>query len=184
VSGSRKVEGAEDSRYDWNTIPETPTPARIKLEAYLDRFEGKPDFAQVNPLAGGGVSFINDVPGAPSTDRAVDVRLANALETALDATGSSVNINSTTGGHSKGPHVDGRGIDINRIDGVNVSDRSSHETLERLARALAQMPGVSQVISPVFSVNIDQNGRQTPITDAKLLKQHATHLHVGVRPRR
>ena len=37
------------------------------------------------------------------------------------------------------------------------------------------------VLGPVYNVNIDPSGGQTPVTDQRIIKQHGNHLHINVR---
>jgi len=119
--------------------------------------------------------------GGASPDQAVDDRLANALEAAAQDTGFDLNVNSTQRDNNrKSPHKDGRAADINRVNGRRVSDPAAKDDVDRLAKSLAEQPGVSQVISPDYSVNIAPDGTKTPITDKGILNDHKNHIHVGV----
>lgn len=61
-------------------------------------------------------------------------------------------------------------------------DPKANSLTAKLAESLASQNDVSQVISPVLSVNISPSGECAQITDKKLLKIHENHIHVGVRP--
>lgn len=53
------------------------------------------------------------------------------VENAINTTGDSVNINSSTGGHSlPSAHAYGRAIDTHVINCAQVSDPASHEPLQ------------------------------------------------------
>lgn len=136
---------------------------------------------RINPRPGGAdggtITFNNDVVGGASTDLPVAPGLKAAIEQAVVETKLDININSTTGGHLSGPHVEGRAADINRINNMRVDDPLNVENVKILQKALINNPNTNQVLGPVLNVNKWHNAPQPSPT---LIKNHADHIHVNV----
>lgn len=143
-----------------------------------------PQFRQIDAYPGGPqgpiVTFYNDDPSLPNTDRPVRSELADAVEAAALRLGLNVNINSTRRPNST-PHREGRAIDINRINELRVDDPANRADVERLQREFMTLPNVNQVLGPIYNVDIDASGRQTPVTKQRIINQHRNHLHINVR---
>ncbi|NNG04021.1 MAG: hypothetical protein HKM95_07960 [Inquilinus sp.] len=143
-----------------------------------------PQFRHIDPYPGGPqgpiITFHNDVAGDPNRDMPVREELAAAVEAAALRLGLNVNVNSTRRSNSA-PHSEGRAVDINRIDGMRVDDPRNRANAERLQRELMSMPGVNQVLGPVYNVNVDPTGGVDPVTDQVLIEQHRNHVHVNAR---
>jgi RHS repeat-associated core domain len=148
----------------------------------LDRHEGKEGYSHLESLD--DITFENDVPGGPHTDRAIDTDLVNALHTSLDNSGLTVNVNSTTGGHGVGtPHYNGKAIDINQVGGVKVqflTDNGLMRDVLILQRNLMMQPGVIKVFGPVYNY-VKHNGNWIQANSHVSLRQsHSNHIHVQV----
>lgn len=143
-----------------------------------------PQFRRIDPYPGGPqgpiVTFDNDEPHLPNTDRPVRDELAEAVEAAARIMGFNVNVNSTRRPNSV-PHREGRAIDINRINGMRVDDPGNRANVERLQREFMSLPNVNQVLGPVYNVNIDPSGRQDPVTEQWIIDDHRDHVHINVR---
>jgi hypothetical protein len=143
-----------------------------------------PQFRQIDAYPGGPqgpiVTFYNDDPSRPNTDRPIRAELAEAVEAAALRVGLNVNINSSRRSNS-GPHSEGRAVDINRINDMRVDDPANRANVERLQREFMTLPNVNQVLGPVYNVNIDPSGGQKPVTDQGIINQHRNHLHINVR---
>lgn len=124
------------------------------------------------------ITFKNDDPNGPSTDVVVDADLATMVEEVAVSTGYDININSTTGGHTSGPHVQGRAVDINRINGLRVDD-PNNLYIKSLQEAFINHGNANQVLGPVYNVNI-WNGSSTQIQNQRLINAHRDHLHINV----
>ena len=135
----------------------------------------------INPQPGGAdgprITFNNDVPGGLSTNLPVDPDLAIAIEDSVVVTGLNVNINSTTGGHSSGPHVEGRAADINRINGLRVDNPLNVDNVRTLQEALINHSNTNQVLGPVLNVNKWHNA---PQPSPSLINHHRDHIHINV----
>ena len=125
------------------------------------------------------ISFVNDNPNNPTPDQKVSFKLAETIEQVIGETDYFVNINSTTGGHKSGAHLEGRAADINVINGVPVKNTSpaNLENIGDLGRLFLNNKNVNQVLSPV--VNEDKPERTKPYPEW-LLKIHDNHIHVNV----
>lgn len=143
-----------------------------------------PQFRHMNAYPGGPqgpiVTFYNDDPSLPNTDRPVRSELAEAVEAAALRLGLNVNVNSTRRANSV-PHREGRAVDINRINGLRVDDPANRTIVERLQREFMSLPDVNQILGPVYNVDIDPAGGQTPVTEPGVIDQHRNHLHINVR---
>jgi hypothetical protein len=130
------------------------------------------------------ITFNNDVPGGDNTDKPVSARLANVIEGAVTETGYSININSTTGGHGpRDPHTEGRAVDINRINGIRVSDLRSYYMVQNFMKAVEKYNWVNQVIGPSNKLSGDYfNGKllKSRPLPTWLLLEHLNHIHVNV----
>gem|GEM_PF-5995887 len=139
------------------------------------------NFRRINPQPGGkngpNVTFNNDDPNKPSTDLPVDPDLAQAIEDAAVDTGFDVNVNSTTGGHASGPHVQGRAADINRINGLRVDDPANAGDVRLFQQSLIQHQNTNQVLGPILNVNKWYNA---PPPSQSLINSHSDHIHVNV----
>ena len=135
----------------------------------------------INPQSGGAdgprITFNNDVPSGASTDLPVDPDLATAIEDSVVGTGLNVNINSTTGGHSSGSHVQGRAADINRINGLRVDNPLNVDNVRTLQEALINHSNTNQVLGPVLNVNKWHNA---PQPSPSLINNHRNHIHINV----
>ncbi len=130
------------------------------------------------------ISFINDNPKGGNPDQKVSFKLAETIEKVIGSTDYDININSTTGGkhgENSSHYVKNgaRAADINRIDGVRVTDRSEINMLNigNLGTLFLTNENINQVLSPV--VNQNNPPRTTPYPQS-LLDNHNNHLHINV----
>jgi RHS repeat-associated protein len=135
---------------------------------------------EISPCPGGPggprITFKNDVPGMPDVSPDVSHAMADMIEEVVRETGLSININSTTGGHSSGPHTEGRAVDINRIDGMRVDNPQNIDNVMGLEQAIINHPNSNQVLGPALNVNKWYNAPQPSPT---LIKQHTDHIHAN-----
>ena len=131
------------------------------------------------------VTFQNDDPSRPSTDKPIETSAANMVEKAvLDAGVQSININSSTGGHGgkQSWHNSGHAVDINRVNGVKVSSNNSAATrIQEAARAGGRVrenfgPNIMEKTSISGGVPVQNFGT------AGLKKEHQNHVHLSVQP--
>ena len=145
--------------------------------------QAAPATRRINSQPGGPngptITFNNEVANGPSTDLPVHSELAELIEDAAVSTGLDININSTTGGHTAGPHVQGRAADINQINGMRVDDPANAANVQALQDALIQHGNANQVLGPARNANI-VNGRPVPITNQTLINDHQDHIHGNV----
>ena len=86
------------------------------------------------------------------------------------------------------PHVDGRAVDVSRINGYPVegleaaqgpgADKASRAAENMVEQAMKD-PNVNQIIGPNGGWN-KVDGEWKQIGDAKLLKEHKDHYHINV----
>jgi hypothetical protein len=124
------------------------------------------------------ITFNNDVAGGPSTDVAVDPKLAQLIENVVIETGYSININSTTGG-VRGPsssHPTGHAVDINRINGTPVSDPMIREQVVTLQSAFVEHEYTRQLIGPAGDIiKRPPSGKSA----RAIIDAHWNHIHVS-----
>ncbi len=153
-----------------------PRPGRVGAPPIDPAIPGWPGYKP-----GVEVTFENDDPKKPSTDVPIDKRLADLLEKKLPASGlKSVNINSSTGGHIKGPHPAKRAVDINRVDKMRVDDPAANSRVQALQDAFAT-PGIQENFGPT-RMERTIGGVTSPVTDQKLIDEHDNHAHLSVPP--
>ena len=127
------------------------------------------------------VTFINDTPGGPSTDRPISTATAQMVETSLKDSGvSSANINSTTGGdHAPTSlHGSGRAVDINRVNGERVSP--SNAGAAAVQNAAANTGNIRENFGPAaMQKTTVPGGTPQPVMNPKLTEDHRNHLHIS-----
>jgi hypothetical protein len=134
------------------------------------------------------VTFINDDPNGPQTNLRVNPKAAQAIEDVMSRFGHKININSTTGGGRKppSPHLHGRGLDVNRIDGMRVDDPAASKVVGEFQQEFFDNPNVTQVFGPVYNVEISGPPGQRVIRhldrtierDRRLIEGHTNHIHI------
>ena len=131
------------------------------------------------------VTFQNDDPSMPSTDKPIETSAANMVEKAvLDAGVQSININSSTGGHGGklSWHNSGHAVDINRVNGAKVSSSNSAATrIQEAARAGGKVrenfgPNIMEKTSKSGGVPVQNYGT------TGLKREHQNHVHLSVQP--
>lgn len=127
------------------------------------------------------VTFKNDVPGGPSTDKPVSSATANMVETTLKNSGvSSANINSSTGGvhSSTSLHSSGRAIDINQVDGQHVSP--SNSSAAAVQNTAANTSNIRENFGPFrMERTAIPGGSPSPVTKPSLVAAHQGHIHLS-----
>jgi RHS repeat-associated protein len=135
----------------------------------------------INPQPAGPdgpqITFVNDVPGAPSTNLPVSDASAQMIENVVRETGLSININSTTGGaHAPGSrHPGGMAVDINRINGCPVSQNNNN--VQRLQDAFNQQSNILENYGPALNTRTEQGGTREDRPGQAA--GHQTHIHVS-----
>lgn len=127
----------------------------------------------------GSITMVNDNKTQPSPDYPVDPRLAGTIENYVYQNGSTVNINSTFGGHEsnrKSTHKTGHGLDINTIDGEKVAPGNSKAA--NMVEYMKNQPHVLQVFGPDGAYK-KINGQWISVPELK--KGHQNHIHIGTR---
>jgi RHS repeat-associated protein len=142
----------------------------------------------------GGVTFVNDDPNNPSPDQEVKAVVAD-FANLIGRTLGSVNINSTTGGHEEGPHVQKRAFDINRVGQIGVTPLTAEHASPLIDAAAklfsAQNPG--HLVTHIGPSGITQhlNGKKrggpffgsalnTPTKAATVVRGHQDHHHLSI----
>ncbi|MBY0512063.1 MAG: hypothetical protein K2P94_18145 [Rhodospirillaceae bacterium] len=178
-------------------------PPWYNQDGQLNKFEDDPNSRHItqipseeqqpDPKVPIGVTTRNDAASAPDTDRAIDQRLADALERAAeDIVG--FNINSSTGGlHGTGkpgssPHYDGRAVDINVVGGLPITDPRVKQAADALVKHLQGNTEVDRLFGPYYNGIRGPNGDWQSLNPnfpepRKTIHDHRTHMHVGIRPR-
>jgi len=133
--------------------------------------------------AGPKVTFQNDNPAGPSTDRSVSTATAKMVEAAVLGAGvKSVNINSTTGGHAgtTSRHNGGKAVDINRINGQRVDSAVGASAAANLQGAAAQQLNIRENFGPAYTEKTVSSGSQpVRINNAELTRSHQNHVHLS-----
>ncbi len=126
----------------------------------------------------GKITFVNDDSKAPSPDLPVSDALASMIESAVSSTGLSININSTTGGaHSKRSfHYHGMAVDINRINGKRIDDKSNAADVLKFQQFLEKHSDIGECFGP--SINIRKQGTNI-VQKPQMKKKHLDHLHIS-----
>lgn len=131
--------------------------------------------------AGPRVTFVNDKPQNPTPYQPLTVPTAQMAASAIWNSGaSSVNVNSTTGGHEEVPkswHNYGRAVDINKINGEPVASANPAQ-VGALQDAFLRQPNIGQDLGPTY--NLIMPGR-TPVRSQRTILQHKNHVHGGGR---
>lgn len=94
----------------------------------------------------------------------------------VDSGFNSVNINSTTGGHSgsTGNHPPGYAVDMNNINGFRVIDRP--DLASRLQDVFQRQPEIRENFGPAYQTKTERPG-QAPHAVAKVKEDHRNHDH-------
>lgn len=127
------------------------------------------------------VTFKNDTPGGPSTDKPVSSSTAVMVETTLKNSGvSSANINSSTGGvhDPKSLHGSGRAVDIDRVNGQRVSP--SNSGAEAVQNAAANTANIRENFGPfMMEKTTSPGGAPSPVSNPSLTADHQGHIHLS-----
>lgn len=133
--------------------------------------------------AGPKITFQNDNPAGPSTDRALSTATARMVEATVIGSGvKSVNINSTTGGHAgtTSRHNSGKAVDINRINGQRVDSATGSAVAGNLQGVAAQQSNIRENFGPAYTVKTVSPGSQpVTINNAALTRSHQNHVHLS-----
>lgn len=170
------------------------TPGTQNLRSALVGSDGMPDpanFVQndrilvadrlINPNPTGNstprITFINDTPGGPSTNRPVTDETASMIENAVAESGLSINLNSTTGGnHSPtSRHYTGQAVDINMVGGQPVS--VTNPNVRVLQQSLQGQDNIRENFGPFINTKTLPSGQVKPMPG--VANQHKTHIHVS-----
>jgi RHS repeat-associated protein len=132
------------------------------------------------PPASTIVTFKNDVPGGPHTNRPIDTNTAKMVEDGIrDAAVESVNINSSTGGHNSGRHPMGKAVDVNRVNGARVDDSANSRPVKSLQDSFSAQPNIRENFGPTRVEKTTDPGSapKDMSNNEDLVDQHANHLH-------
>jgi len=141
---------------------------------------------RINPFPAGPngpqITFINDVPGGPSTDLPVSDATAEMIENVVRETGLSININSTTGGKGVheplSRHFRGMSVDIDKICGVPVSQFNEYG--QALQDAFNRQNNIRENFGPSLNTKTLRDGTQLNWGNKpKIVENHRTHIHVS-----
>ena len=141
---------------------------------------------RINPFPAGPngpqITFVNDVPGGPSTDLPVSDATAEMIENAVRETGLSININSTTGGeHEPGSrHPLAMAVDINKICGLPANEYNWYA--QALQDAFNRQNNIRENFGPTLNTKTFENGKRAVwSTRPGIFAKHQTHIHVSGR---
>ncbi len=125
---------------------------------------------------GPGITFENNVEGAPSPNLPVTNATARMVEEIAREIGVDININSTTGGgHAKNSnHYRKKAVDINRVNGQPVGP--NNEAANRLQKAFRNHPNIREHFGPYINEKTD-GGVTSPRPEMRT--RHLTHIHVS-----
>jgi len=156
--------------------------------AQLDRYEARGGYRHIYAGPGSGLTIENDERNAPSPDRAIDGRLAKAVE-AVAEKGLDFNINSTVGGkHTGSVHYDGLATDINVVDKKSVVHPEAKRQVDALVSRFQLEPEVDRIFGPYYNGIRDAKGNWQALNPnfprhREIINGHKSHIHVGVRRR-
>ncbi|SHL55395.1 RHS repeat-associated core domain-containing protein [Rhodanobacter sp. OK091] len=125
------------------------------------------------------VTFKNDNPAGASPNQPLTTKTANMVESAITKSGvQSVNINSTTGGvhaiHSN--HYSAKAVDINRVNGEHVGDKSNNNAVTSLQNAFRNEPNIQENFGPIFQEKTyTPGGVSQPLPSVS--EDHQNHIH-------
>ncbi len=145
-----------------------------------------------------GVSTKNDVPGKQGPDpEALNPEARMQVQATLDKAPSAhdVNMNSAYRSGDKGPHGEGRAVDINQVNGQKVSDavnpevpayqrEAMRERLEEIRSAAGANEEVEAYIDPLdgFFRSKDPNSKsEGRKANDKDKYDHRHHIHITIR---
>lgn len=166
-----------DKACDTATIDRYPNPTATVTEGQFG--------PEITVDLGPEITFKNDVPGGPSTDLPVNTELAKLVEGAVVASGvDSININSSTGGHSSGRHPTGHAVDINKINGQTVHQAKPNpvnpQATTDLQSAFANQGGpIRANFGPSRNTVTSRSGK-THNASSKTAKAHENHIHISI----
>ncbi|MDH4275927.1 MAG: hypothetical protein OEW08_12900, partial [Gammaproteobacteria bacterium] len=124
------------------------------------------------------IGFRNDVPGGPSTDKKVLFEAADNIEGAVRETNLSINVNSTTGGHTSGQHPAKEAVDVNRVGGSKVSDPRNLANVSKFQKALGNQPNIFRNYGPAGQTETQvRGGMKSVIPVSGQAAAHANHIH-------
>jgi len=170
--------------------PATNLGVRMSYEDLRDGMRAFADGQRINASASGPrITFVNDNPRNPTPRQPVTTETAGMVTAAiLDSGVRSANINSTTGGHAHNPnsrHVQGRAVDINRVNGLPVgttsapnSDPRAIEASRALQAAYRRQPNIRENFGPSFQEKTLSGGRR-PVPMPSQEPGHRNHLHAS-----
>ena len=128
------------------------------------------------------VTFVNDVPGGPSTDLPVTTEMAIMVESAVVESGvDHVNINSTRGSvgvsRTSPRHANGQAVDIDQINGQDVDSPSNFGAVSDLQSAFSRQTNIRENLGPAINQKTETSGSITP--KPHLAATHRDHIHVS-----
>lgn len=123
------------------------------------------------------ITFINDTPGGPSTNRPVTDETASMIENAVAETGLSININSTTGGNhsTTSRHYTGQAVDMNTVGGQPIS--VNNQNVKVLQQSLQGQDNIRENFGPFINTKTLPSGQVKPMPG--VANKHRTHIHVS-----
>jgi len=126
------------------------------------------------------ITFVNDVPGGPSTNLPVTAETANMVESAVVASGVD-HINSTRGSlgvaRSSPRHANGQAVDIDTVNGKPVDDSSNSGAVNDLQNAFSTQTNIRENLGPAINQKTETGGSITP--KPHLAATHKDHIHVS-----
>jgi RHS repeat-associated protein len=125
------------------------------------------------------ITFVNDNPRGTSPNQPVTTTTADMVESGVLNSGvHSVNINSTTGGQhaATSNHYRGKAVDINRVDGLRVSDPSNRDAVTDVQNAFRGQSNIRENFGPAFQEKTIMPGA-TPVPWTQVGEDHKNHIH-------
>jgi hypothetical protein len=132
--------------------------------------------------SGPTITFKNDVPGGASPNQPVTLETALMVEAAVVDSGvQSVNINSTTGGHSPpSNHVVGRAVDINRVNGLRVDSPEGAAASRGIQDAASRSGNIRENFGPSYNQKTQTpGGTARAVTSPRVVNSHRNHVHLS-----
>lgn len=129
------------------------------------------------------ITFVNDNPAGSSPNQPISTATARLVESIISKSNvDSVNINSTTGGHSPpSNHAAARAVDINRVEGKPVN--TENKGAARIQENAKTETRIRENFGPkVMEKTLTPGGAATRVTDPMLTSAHQDHVHISSQP--